>query len=294
MSLHLSLSMNGNKTEGVGAMMMYPIMLSFVCKLFNTEFSFSGIKNLSHFEYTEHAEDCDSWSESFEKFFNFPRLENPDKVINQLSFNQNLINFIEQNRNVNEEILIELPQDGASWAIQQFCEQNHTIVFKKESIDELRNNLKFEGEKYFNEDEVNIAIHIRSENPKDVDASSSDRELYNLDRDFPRYVNLIDRLKKKFYNKKIVTHIYSQGFVSDFKNFLDLTTDLFEIQLHIDDHPVNDLYHMINADILFMANSGFSYIASLLRSDNTYVRDNFWCFTYPTTIKVDYNFNIPL
>ena len=43
-----------------------------------------------------------------------------------------------------------------------------------------------------------------------------------------------------------------------------------------------------------MANSGFSYIASLMRSGVTYTRDNFWCTTLSSAIKVDYNFNIPL
>ena len=69
---------------------------------------------------------------------------------------------------------------------------------------------------------------------------------------------------------------------------------MFDINIHIDEHPISDLYHMIYADSFIMANSAFSYIASFFRNELTYVRDNFWCFTYPSTIKVDYNFNIPL
>lgn len=107
--------MNGNKTEGAGAMMMYPIMLSFVSKFFGVEFSFSGVKDLSHFEYTDYTGDSESWSKSFEEFFNFPKLKNPDEIIRGFSFDQNLVNFIAENRNTNKEILIELPQHGATW-----------------------------------------------------------------------------------------------------------------------------------------------------------------------------------
>lgn len=294
MSLHLSLDMNGNKTEGAGAMMMYPIMLSFVSKFFGVEFSFSGVKDLSHFEYTDYTGDSESWSKSFEEFFNFPKLKNPDEIIRGFSFDQNLVNFIAENRNTNKEILIELPQHGATWPMMCFCEQNSDIIFTEELVKEAKNNLRFSGEKYFNNGEVNIALHIRTENPKDVDASSTERELYNYERDFSRYLNLIDRLKQKYYNKKTVLHIYSQGFTNSFEEFVNLTTEMFEVKLHIDEHPISDLYHMIYSDCFIMANSAFSYIASFMRTDLTYVRDNFWCFTYPSTIKVDYNFNIPL
>lgn len=286
--------MDGNKTEGVGAMMMYPIMLSFVSKFFDVEFSFSGIKNLSHFEYTNYVQDSDSWSKSFEEFFNFPKLSNPDRIITGFSFDQNLINFIESNRYTEERILVELPQHGATWPLMCFCEQNSHLIFKEETIKYLRNNLRYDGEKYFNEDETNIALHVRSQNPKDVDSDSSERELYVHERDFSRYLNLVDRLKQKFYNKNSVLHIYSQGFTSSFEEFVKLETDSFKVKLHIDEHPISDLYHMIQSNCFIMANSAFSYIASFMRNDLTYVRDNFWCFTYPSTIKVDYNFNIPL
>jgi hypothetical protein len=292
MGLYLSLDMNGNKTEGVGAMMMYPIMLSFVSKFFDVGFSFSGIKELSHFEYTDHADNSESWSKSFEEFFNFPKLEKPDEIVNGFSFDQNLINFIEANRNTDKQILIEITQHGGTWPLICFCEQNSNIIFPKDLVQAAKNNLKFDRQKYFNENEINIALHIRTENPKDVDASSSERELYNFKKDFSRYLNLIDRLKKKYYNKKTVLHIYSQGFTNSFKEFVELATDLFEVKLHIDEHPISDLYHMIHSDCFIMANSAFSYIASFMRTNLTYVRDNFWCFTYPSAIKVDYNFNI--
>lgn len=286
--------MDGNKSEGVGAMMMYPIMLRFVSEFFGVGFSFSGIKNLSHFEYTNYTDDSKSWSEMFESFFNFPKLENPDKVIRQFSFDQNLVNFIQQNKDIKEQVLIELPQHGATWPLMCFCQQNSGLIFDENIIRSLREELNFSGKKYFNEDEFNIALHIRSENPKDVDASSAERELYNHSRDFSRYCNLIDRLKNKYYNKKTSLHIYSQGFANTFDEFFNLSSPMFDINIHIDEHPISDLYHMIYADSFIMANSAFSYIASFFRNELTYVRDNFWCFTYPSTIKVDYNFNIPL
>lgn len=303
MTLHLSLLMDGEKTEGIGAMMMYPIMLGFICKFFNVGFSFSGIKDLAHFEYSDYAKNSHDWSKMFEDFFDFPKIENPDKIIEGVGFDQNLINYIELNRNIKEEILINLYQHGPSWNIQQFFNQNCELIATKERIDYFKNNLKYDGETYFKDGEINVVLHIRAQNPVDVNIDENGfcilpsdilRELYNREKDFPRHLNLIDRLKKKYYNKKIVIHICSQGFVNSFENYLELSTDFCEIKLHIDKNPIEDLYHMIYSDVFVMANSGFSYIASLMRSGVTYTRDNFWCTTLSSAIKVDYDFNIPL
>jgi hypothetical protein len=82
-------------------------------------------------------------------------------------------------------------------------------------------------------------------------------------------------LKNTFADKEVNLHIHSQGFTSDFTEFTQLKTDKFNIIVHLDDDAINDLYHMSHADLLVMSNSSFSWVASLLNSNQKIVRDNF-------------------
>ena len=68
---------------------------------------------------------------------------------------------------------------------------------------------------------------------------------------------------------------HSQGFTTDFSEFLELKTNIFNIKLHIDEDATSDLYHMSNSDLFVMSNSSFSWIASLLNSNQKIVRNNF-------------------
>jgi hypothetical protein len=136
-------------------------------------------------------------------------------------------------------------------------------------------------------------LHIRTANPNDIPSEvvSPYREKYNFEKDFNRYLNLINFLKENTKEQKATLHIHSQGFTSNFQEFLELKTDIFDVQLHIDDHPVSDLYHMSNADLLIMSNSSFSWVASLLNSNQKIVRDNFINGSFVhNAVKANYNF----
>jgi transposase len=151
-----------------------------------------------------------------------------------------------------------------------------TEIFTKERIDKIRNNLYFSGERYFDEN-INISLHIRTANPDDIPAEivSTYREKYIFEKDFHRYKNLVDFLKNNTKDKKATLHIHSQGFTTNFEEFFELKEENFDIKLHIDDHPISDIYHMVNADLLIMSNSSFSWLSSLLNSNQKIARDNF-------------------
>ena len=292
---------SGLGTEGIGSVFQYQILLAFFADFMGVDYTFSGTTNLSHHSYTDKSEN--DFCGSLDEFFNLSNVKKEwDRVhmFAQLSgtqdprgaeiFNGELQSFIEQHRDSEENILVNL-----HWChlyLAQFCKVNAPLIFTKERVDKMRENLVYNGEKYF-DDKINISWHVRTPNPNDVPAEivSPLRELYFYEKDYQRYVNLITVLKNTFADKDVNLHIHSQGFTSDFTEFTQLKTDNFNIIAHLDEDAITDLYHMSHADMFVMSNSSFSWIASLLNSNQKIVRDNFTNgpFTFNST-KANYDF----
>lgn len=280
---------NGLGTEGIGSVFQYHIMMNFFADFLEVDFTFPGSENLSHHSYTSYSKE--QYFQSIDKFFNFPNLKSDyDQVHMITNIDSNFFNTLNSYKKSKERILLNLYR--CHLHIVNFCQENRNEIFTKDMIDRIKNNLVFDGVKYFN-DEVNISLHIRTPNPNDVPSEivSPLRELYSKERDFYRYKNLINFLKKNSGNKKTTLHIHSQGFTSDFNELIELRTDNFDIKTHLDDHPISDIYHMANADLFVMSNSSFSWVPSLLNSNQKIVRDNFTNgpFTH-NSIKANYDF----
>lgn len=280
---------NGLGTEGIGSVFQYHVMMNFFCDFLKVDFTFPGSENLSHYSYTEYSKD--EYFKSIDKFFNFPNLENDwDEVIMVTDINQSLFDILQKEKKSNKKILVNLYK--CHLQIVNFCHQRISSIFTKERVNKIRNNLVFEGKKYFDSG-INISAHIRTPNPNDVpfEIVSPLRELYSFEKDFYRYENLVKFLKENTKEEKTTLHIHSQGFTSDFTEFNNLKDDNFDIQIHLDDHPTSDIYHMSNADLFVMSNSSFSWIPSLLNVNQKIVRDNFTNgpFTH-NSIKSNYDF----
>jgi len=292
MSLHLTITpTDGKGTEGIGSVVYYHILLNILCEYLGVKYTFPGFTNLAHHSYTGYSNE--EWSDSFTTFFNFPNLKNPDAYVKGSQLDSQFFSLLEEYKNTDKEILVDLYYGNTS--IMNYCESKKDEIFTKERIDRVRKNLVFSGKKYFGEG-INICHHIRSGNPNDIpgELAAPHREIYNPERDYPRFKNLISTLKNKYVDENVTYHIHSQGTYEDFVNLLGLATEKFSIVLHLNDHPTSDLYHMSNCDLLVMANSSFSLIASLMNSNPSIVRDNFWHFTYSNAIKTDYNYNVKL
>jgi hypothetical protein len=264
---------DGFGTEGIGSMMQCHLLLKFYADFLGVDFTYSGSTNFSHHSYSGYSEY--EYLNLIDTFFNFPNLKNQwDEVINITDMNDGLFSLIEDNKNTNKKILINL--SNCHIQLSNICHQKFSELFTQERIDIIRNSLIFNGKKYFDEN-INISLHIRTSNPNDIPSEivSPSRELYVFRKDFYRYKNLINYLKKNTEKQKTILHIHSQGFATNFEEFLKFKTDDFDVHLHIDDPPASDLYHMSNADLLIMSNSSFSWIASLLNSNQKIVRDNF-------------------
>lgn len=265
---------DGFGSEGIGSMLQYHLLLYFFCDYLKIDFTYPGSKNFSHHSYTGYSEN--EYLNSIDKFFNFPCFENEwDEVNDIFEINENLINLISNNKKTDKNILINL--SNCHKQLANICRGNVTNIFTNDRVGKIRNNLNFNGNLYFSDNEVNISLHIRTPNPNDIpeEIISPSRELYVFERDFPRYKNLVSFLKEKYKDARATLHIHSQGFTTNFEEFMELISDNFSIQLHIDDHPVSDIFHMANADLFVMSNSSFSWLASLLNSNLKIVRNNF-------------------
>jgi hypothetical protein len=280
---------DGFGTEGIGSMIQYHLLLRFLTDFLGVDFTYPGSTNFAHHSYSGFSEK--EYFELIDVFFNFPNITNEwNEVINVEELNDNLFSFLESNKDSDKKILINL--SNCHRQIENICNQNVSNIFTEERIDKIRNNLIYNGDKYF-DDNINISLHIRTANPNDIPSEivSPYREKYKFEKDFNRYTNLVNFLKENVGDQKATLHIHSQGFTTNFQEFLDLKTNTFDIQLHIDDHPVSDLYHMSNADLLIMSNSSFSWVSSLLNSNQKIARDNFINGSFiHNAIKANYDF----
>ena len=264
---------DGFGTEGIGSMIQYHLLLQFLSDSIGVEFTYPGSTNFSHYSYTGYSEK--DYFHSIDSFFNFPNIVKEwDEVITITEISDNFLSLLEKYKQSDQRILINL--SNCHRQIENICRQNTSTIFTQERIIKIRNNLIFKGEKYFT-DGVNVSLHIRTPNPNDIPTEivSPLRELYILEKDFARYKNLVNFLKANLDERTMILHIHSQGFTTDFSEFLELQSDKFEIKLHIDDHPISDIYHMANADLFIMSNSSFSWNSSLLNPNQKIMRDNF-------------------
>lgn len=280
---------DGFGTEGIGSMMQYHLLLEFYADFLGVDFTYPGSVNFSHHSYSGYSEN--EYLNLIDTFFNFPNLKNEwDEVYNFININAELFSLIENNKN-NRRVLVNL--SNCHREVESICKQNLKDIFTEDRIDKIRNKLIFKGKKYF-DDGVNVSLHLRTTNPNDIPSEivSPLREYYVKERDFYRYKNLVNYLKKNIEEQRVTLHIHSQGFTTNFEEFLEFKSDRFGVQLHIDDHPVSDLYHMSNSDLLIMSNSSFSWVASLMNKNQKIVRDNFTNGSFiHNCLKANYNFD---
>jgi hypothetical protein len=273
--IYLSTNSDGNSTEGIGAMVQYQLFCYCLARHLNVEYTFSGFKNLNHWQY--YGIEQNKFIDDVNNFFNIPSSQNklPDDIekITFHSIDQNLFQLIKSNRTV----LIELTPH----ILMQYGQGNIIEIEKNRWIKDLQKyinpNLTDELNK---ESDFNIAVHIRKYTQTDCDPASV-RDLYDVSKS-QYYINLINDLTSLYADRQPRIHIFSQGHESDFK-FLN---DFKNVNLHIEEYPLISLYSMIKSDIFVMANSSLSYVASLYRDKCTYKKFNFYHETYRQNVNL--------
>ena len=287
MSVFLTTNSDGAvATLGIGAVCEWHLILFCLAKHLNVGVSISPYKNIIGYEYSGYSNG--EWNKSFTDFFNFPYETNFDK---QLEFNgsyEDLQNFIESEKQSNEKTLVHL----SCAVVRSMGEPRLHEFYERGYLNEVRDNLVIDKSQFSSSD-INVSFHIRTINPGDVpsEIANPSREYCGVRDNFYRYNNIISFIGNKHPNEKIRLHIHSQGNPKEYEDFVNLTSENLEVLLHLNVHPIIDIYQMSVSDYLIMSNSSYSWICHLLNFNTTFVRDNFWHPTYPTALKIDYNYN---
>lgn len=283
MAIFLRTNTDGNNEEGIGSICQWNLLLYCIAKHLGAEVSISPFKNISHYSYTGYS--SEEWSKLFTHAFKFPYTEDYDDELNFFGSYEDLKNLIKNNT---KNILVNIPK----MFIVEHGQNNLPLFFKNRYLEEIKNNLICK-ENYFLENHINISLHIRTYNPNDNDFSLN-REAFPIHSKSSHFFNLIDELQDKHNSESVCLHIHSQGTIENFCDIINKATKNFKIVCHLNDHPIEDIYHMSNADYLVMANSSYSWMCHLLNYNQTYVRDNFWHSVYPNAIFLNSDYRINL
>lgn len=283
MSVFLQTNTNGFDSEGIGSVIQWNLLLYGISKNLKVNFSAQPFSNISHYQYNNVSKE--KWSEDFTKFFNLPCGHNFDIEYNFDGEYQDLSNFIDENKESQKNICVEVSK---KFLIKEgFPLLDH--FFENQYLEEIKKNLVYKKETYFDPTKYNISVHLRSLNNCDVPTYPS-METYHVYKNSNDIKNIFDILKEKYYDKKVFVYIHSQGDENDFQDLVEFSTNKFQVVLKINEHPIDDIYHMSNSDLFIMSKSSYSWICHLLNSNQTIVRDDFYQPTYPNRVLLDSNY----
>lgn len=148
----------------------------------------------------------------------------------------------------------------------------------RDELKEIYQNSKVKTQIYFNPQRLSFALHIRKINKVDNDLTDI-REYYCNPVSKNWWVSIIEKINTLFSDLPIDIHIYSQGEISDFPELNHFKSLIW----HLDEDVFTTLTHLIEADVLVMAKSSFSYVASILSDGEKVIHNSFWHKLMPET-----------
>ncbi len=158
-------------------------------------------------------------------------------------------------------------------------ENNIDFYMESESLKKLKSIFWKNKTKRFDTNKLNISIHIRRPNV-------CDNRIEGADTSDKYYLDIMRHLRQLYYNKDILFHIYSQGNIDNFKIY-----ENNDVILHIDENIYDTFIGLVEADILVMSASSFSYSAALLNDGIIYYLP-FWHKSYRKWITLNYNLDL--
>ena len=289
--IYLFTKADGKQTEGIGAVAQCQIHTYTLSKMLGVGFASTKFENLQHYQEYDTQE---NFSNDVTNFFNFPnQIEPPSDAVKFEHVDQTFLDFIEKNRN-GDDIYVEISnKDLIRVAISNTEKWSSVIpdLSKLVSIDDSK--------KYFDEDKLNISLHITNFiEGRDNDRTPQREQFEQGNRKEKYYIDLLQKFDDIF-NRRGRTlfvdkeyHIYSRsqtpGDLSQFEAFTKLG---LPIKFHIDEHPLISLYHLIQSDVKVLSNSSFSYMSALYGDGLNIVRDNFFCKLPYNAVYTDYDGN---
>ena len=226
--------------DGFGAQYQRIIQTMIYCKYHNLNFVYRPINCMEH------------------------NYNNDPSYINEIENLMNIKNYIENDKNNNAKEI------DFGTVVMKWFEENIDTACNTEYLNLIKSYFwKNKERNIFKNDKVNVAVHIRKKNQQDVQLGYDDNvggraisEHY--------YLNIMNIIRKKYKDKNLQFHIYSQGKIEHFKNF-----ESSDVQFHINEHICNTFIGMVGADILVTSPSSFSYVAALLSDGKIYYK-KFW------------------
>lgn len=225
--------------DGFGAQFQKIIQTYIYCKINNLNYAYNKL------DYVEHNYNNDNeFNNKLEELMNLK-----DNIIN-VSTNMDC-SYLDFNSIV--RIYFENKIDLC-------CESEH-MKFIKDCF--WQNKSK----NYFNNNKINVAIHIRRENSHDKGQAGERATTPNS-----YYLNIMNSIREKYKNsnKELLFHIYSQG---NIENFRDL--DSIDVKLYINFDIIESFIGMVSAEILVTSPSSLSYVAALISDGEIYYKP-FW------------------
>jgi hypothetical protein len=210
-------------------------------------------------------------------FFYSPFLQmehNYDGDVDFLKKKEELINFI-GNFELKDSETISSPRTPGEYI--EFFEHNIEAAVNSLSLKKIKGVFRENKNRgdYFNNESLNIVIHIRRKNVQDNRSEGTtvpDRI----------YLNMIRLLRDLYCSENPRFHLLSQGDVNDFlKVFCS-----GDITLHINETIEKTFISMVLADVLVTAPSSMSYTAGILSEGIIYYMP-FWHPPLPNWIRIE-------
>jgi len=305
--IFFTVNTDGNNTEGIGSVCQHCILIYGIAKKYKVNCGLNNFSNISHWQQTGMTNQ--EFSSSYTNFFNFPKLPSDYQKL-YFNFDDSLSDFVNNNVNSKTNYVIEFDRAEIrrfGFTLFDYFEQNKTFL-------ELKEKLNYNGPNLLDNNFFNVAIRVRRKNQIDLNLikmwTNSDgewyqddfREMYQTDKEahlftnvtsnFARYINLFDYLNNKFQKIPVNYHIFSEGNEEDFDNFKNLIAPKDKLDLHLNYHPIHDLWHSINCDFLVMANSSFSWISGLMFFKTKMISRHFGQPNYSDTIYLEKDYTI--
>jgi len=230
-------SFSGN--DGFGGQYQKIIQTYIYCKINNLNFLYQPLKEVEH------------------------NYNNKDNYIDNL---ENLINLKDNIPNCETQTNVKFLDYGT--VVRNYVENNIDICCESEHMNFIKKCFwKNKPSNFFNNNKINIAIHIRREN-------NHDRGLAGERITTPNsyYLDIINKIKEKYKDNdnQLLFHIYSQGNLDSFKDFYNSN-----VLFYLNHDIIETFIGMVSANILVISPSSFSYVAALISDGEIYYK-KFW------------------
>ena len=250
--LYLTYNININN-DGMGA--QYHRIIGIICisEYYNFKYVHTPITKMEHLDDLKYLDDIENFFQIVNNYQNVNSI-NYDEVFEENNPSINDLNKYDIKKNI--LIKIFLPHN--------ICDFNTDIY--KECMPKLHNILTNKYLPFYeNNNNKKIAIHIRrgdvTQN-KNIDRYTSLNEI----------INIINVFKDKYNNCSF--YIFTQ-IDDNNKNEFDIFNNDASINIRANEDILLTLNHLINADILIICKSSFSYLAGLYNINEVYYFD-FW------------------